>query len=77
WFLYNSLLSSIRNFEVFYIDMEEIKPAKAFDTMCVLADKFGFKRPVDKINFSHIVFDDTIGYFPMRLHVEDMIIIIT
>ncbi|ECP9440456.1 DUF2972 domain-containing protein, partial [Campylobacter jejuni] len=77
FFCYKLLIDFFRKSHIFYIDMEEIKPAKAFDTMCVLADKFGFKRPVDKINFSHIVFDDTIGYFPMRLHVEDMIIIIT
>nr|WP_234763125.1 DUF2972 domain-containing protein [Campylobacter jejuni] len=73
WFLYNSLLSSIRNFEVFYIDMEEIKPAKAFDTMCDLANKFGFKKPTDKKFFEGVMNGD----FPMRLHVEDMIIIIT
>ncbi|EOH3525690.1 DUF2972 domain-containing protein, partial [Campylobacter jejuni] len=77
FFCYKLLIDFFRKSHIFYIDMEEIKPAKAFDTMCILADKFGFKRPVDKINFSHIVFDDTIGYFPMRLHVEDMIIIIT
>ncbi|ECK2600363.1 DUF2972 domain-containing protein [Campylobacter jejuni] len=77
FFCYKLLIDFFRKSHIFYIDMEEIKPAKAFDTMCVLADKFGFKRPVDKINFSHIVFDDTIGYFPMRLHVEDVIIIIT
>ncbi|EAK5168533.1 DUF2972 domain-containing protein [Campylobacter jejuni] len=77
FFCYKLLIDFFRKSHIFYIDMEEIKPAKAFDTMCVLADKFGFKRPVDKMNFSHIVFDDTIGYFPMRLHVEDMIIIIT
>ncbi|EAH4946439.1 DUF2972 domain-containing protein [Campylobacter jejuni] len=77
FFCYKLLIDFFRKSHIFYIDMEEIKPTKAFDTMCVLADKFGFKRPVDKINFNHIVFDDTIGYFPMRLHVEDMIIIIT
>ncbi|MCW1580076.1 DUF2972 domain-containing protein, partial [Campylobacter jejuni] len=47
FFCYKLLIDFLES-PIFYIDMEEIKPAKAFDTMCVLADKFGFKRPVDK-----------------------------
>ncbi len=70
WFLYNSLLSSIRNFEVFYIDMEEIKPAKAFDTMCDLANKFGFKKPTDKKFFEGVMNGDFLGILPFTLYIH-------
>ncbi|OEW07771.1 capsular biosynthesis protein, partial [Campylobacter sp. BCW_6871] len=70
WFLYNSLLSSIKNFKVFYIDMEEIKPAKAFDTMCVLADKFGFKKPTDKKFFEGVMNGDFLGILPFTLYIH-------
>ncbi|EMF3245763.1 DUF2972 domain-containing protein, partial [Campylobacter jejuni] len=70
WFLYNSLLSSIRNFEVFYIDMEEIKPAKAFDTMCDLANKFGFKKPTDKKFFEGVMNGDLAGFIPINLFID-------
>ncbi|HEC1885144.1 TPA: DUF2972 domain-containing protein, partial [Campylobacter jejuni] len=76
FFCYGSLVEFWGKSYIYYIDMEEIKPTKAFDTMCYLADKFSFKKPIDKDNFSHIVFDDTVGYFPMRLHIKNMIIII-
>ncbi|EAH5242566.1 DUF2972 domain-containing protein, partial [Campylobacter jejuni] len=42
-----SLCLLFSNRDITYIDMEEIKPAKAFDTMCDLANKFGFKKPTD------------------------------
>ncbi|RTI97592.1 DUF2972 domain-containing protein, partial [Campylobacter jejuni] len=77
FFSYKLLVDFFTKSDIFYLDMEEIKPARAFDTICDLADKFNFKKPVDEANFNHIVFDDTIGYFPMRLHVENMIIVIT
>ncbi|RTJ57632.1 DUF2972 domain-containing protein [Campylobacter jejuni] len=70
WFLYNSLLSSIKNFKVFYIDMEEIKPTKAFDTMCVLADKFGFKKPIDKKFFEGVMNGDFLGILPFTLYIH-------
>ncbi|TXE80500.1 DUF2972 domain-containing protein, partial [Campylobacter peloridis] len=72
---YSSLIKNF-NSNIFYIDMEEIKPEKAFDTMCALADKFGFSRPIDEKKFSHIVFDDTIGYFPMRLHINNIVVVV-
>ncbi|MPB99260.1 DUF2972 domain-containing protein, partial [Campylobacter subantarcticus] len=75
FFCYTSLTKNFHD-DVFYIDMEEIKPEKAFDTMCALANKFGFSEPTDKKKFSCTVFDDTIGYFPMRLHIGSIIIII-
>ncbi|HDZ4937009.1 TPA: DUF2972 domain-containing protein, partial [Campylobacter jejuni] len=70
WFLYNSFLSSIKNFKVFYIDMEEIKPTKAFDTMCVLADKFGFKKPTDKKFFEGVMNGDFLGILPFTLYIH-------
>ncbi|EDO9712371.1 DUF2972 domain-containing protein, partial [Campylobacter jejuni] len=70
WFLYNSLLSSIKNFKVFYIDMEEIKPAKAFDTMCDLANKFGFKKPTDKKFFEGVMNGDFLGILPFTLYIH-------
>ncbi|EAJ1255158.1 DUF2972 domain-containing protein, partial [Campylobacter lari] len=72
---YSSLIKNF-NSNIFYIDMDEIKPEKAFDTMCALANKFGFSRPIDEKKFSHIVFDDTIGYFPMRLHVNNIVVVV-
>ncbi|HHO0734007.1 TPA: DUF2972 domain-containing protein, partial [Campylobacter jejuni] len=68
WFLYNSFLSSVGNFEVYYLDMEEIKPARAFDTMCVLADKFNFEKPTDKHFFEGIVNGDLFGYIPFNFY---------
>ncbi|HEC1885142.1 TPA: DUF2972 domain-containing protein, partial [Campylobacter jejuni] len=68
WFLYNSFLSYVKNFKVFYIDMEEIKPTKAFDTMCYLANKFGFKKPTDKKFFEGIMNGDFLGILPFTLY---------
>ncbi|MGH2327874.1 DUF2972 domain-containing protein, partial [Campylobacter taeniopygiae] len=70
WFLYNSFLSSVGNFEAYYLDMEEIKPARAFDTMCDLADKFNFEKPTDKHFFEGIMNGDFLGILPFTLYVH-------
>ncbi|EAL3707992.1 DUF2972 domain-containing protein, partial [Campylobacter jejuni] len=53
-----SLCLLFSNRDITYIDMEEIKPAKAFDTMCDLANKFGFKKPTDKKFFEGVMNGD-------------------
>ncbi|RTJ02346.1 DUF2972 domain-containing protein, partial [Campylobacter jejuni] len=50
------------------LDMEEIKPARAFDTICDLADKFNFKKPTDKHFFEGIVNGDLFGYIPFNFY---------
>ncbi|MBZ7940537.1 DUF2972 domain-containing protein [Campylobacter molothri] len=70
WFLYNSFLSSVGNFEAYYLDMEEIKPARAFDTMCDLADKFNFEKPTDKLFFKGIMNGNFLGILPFTLYVH-------
>ncbi len=56
--------------DITYIDMEEIKPAKAFDTMCDLADKFGFKKPTDKKFFEGVMNGDLAGFIPINLFIN-------
>ncbi|TEY09671.1 DUF2972 domain-containing protein [Campylobacter sp. US18a] len=65
-----SLCLLFSNRDIAYIDMEEIKPAKAFDTMCNLADKFGFKKPTDKKFFEGIMNGDFLGILPFTLYVH-------
>ncbi|EOV9163945.1 DUF2972 domain-containing protein, partial [Campylobacter jejuni] len=50
--------------------MEEIKPAKAFDTMCDLANKFGFKKPTDKKFFEGVMNGDFLGILPFTLYIH-------
>ncbi|MFB1639905.1 DUF2972 domain-containing protein, partial [Campylobacter sp. MRC_CM3] len=63
-----SLINFLRYRDIFYLDMEEIKPARAFDTMCDLADKFNFKKPTDKHFFEGIINGDLIGFIPLNFY---------
>ncbi|HEB8073553.1 TPA: DUF2972 domain-containing protein, partial [Campylobacter jejuni] len=65
-----SLCLLFSNRDITYIDMEEIKPAKAFDTMCDLANKFGFKKPTDKKFFEGIMNGDLAGFIPINLFID-------
>ncbi|AJC90230.1 capsular polysaccharide biosynthesis protein, putative glycosyltransferase (DUF2972 domain) [Campylobacter subantarcticus LMG 24377] len=69
WFLYLSFLESLRlaKSNITYIDMEEIKPEKAFDTMCALANKFGFSKPTDESFFKGVMNGDLLGVIPFTL----------
>ncbi|EOJ0577552.1 DUF2972 domain-containing protein, partial [Campylobacter jejuni] len=65
-----SLCLLFSNRDITYIDMEEIKPAKAFDTMCDLANKFGFKKPTDKKFFEGVMNGDFLGILPFTLYIH-------
>ncbi|MGI7954400.1 DUF2972 domain-containing protein [Campylobacter jejuni] len=65
-----SLCLLFSNRDITYIDMEEIKPAKAFDTMCDLANKFGFKKPTDKKFFEGVMNGDLAGFIPINLFID-------
>ncbi|OEW41321.1 capsular biosynthesis protein, partial [Campylobacter sp. BCW_6464] len=65
-----SLCLLFPNRDITYIDMEEIKPAKAFDTMCDLANKFGFKKPMDKKFFKGVMNGDLAGFIPINLFID-------
>ncbi|ECO1974016.1 DUF2972 domain-containing protein, partial [Campylobacter jejuni] len=65
-----SLCLLFSNRDITYIDMEEIKPTKAFDTMCDLADKFGFKKPTDKKFFEGVMNGDLAGFIPINLFID-------
>ncbi|ELR4565173.1 DUF2972 domain-containing protein, partial [Campylobacter jejuni] len=70
FFCYKLLIDFFRKSHIFYIDMEEIKPAKAFDTMCDLANKFGFKKPTDKKFFEGVMNGDFLGILPFTLYIH-------
>ncbi len=57
--------------EVFYIDMQELMPENAFETMKNLAKKFDFTPPKeeDKDKFSQIVFNKFIAILPLILKI--------
>ncbi|MBZ7970802.1 DUF2972 domain-containing protein, partial [Campylobacter sp. RM3125] len=63
-----SLINFLRYRDIFYLDMEEIKPARAFDTMCVLADKFNFEKPTDKLFFKGIMNGDLMLFIPLNFY---------
>ncbi|EAK4034095.1 DUF2972 domain-containing protein, partial [Campylobacter jejuni] len=65
-----SLCLLFSNRDITYIDMEEIKPAKAFDAMCDLANKFGFKKPTDKKFFEGVMNGDLVGFIPINLFID-------
>ncbi len=65
-----SLCLLFLNRDITYIDMEEIKPEKAFDTMRNLANKFGFKKPTDKKFFEGVMNGDLVGFIPIYLFVN-------
>ncbi|TXE78381.1 DUF2972 domain-containing protein, partial [Campylobacter peloridis] len=73
WFLYLSFLESLKlkKLNITYIDMEEIKPEKAFDTMCVLANKFGFSKPTDEGFFKGIMNGDLFGFIPINFFANE------
>ncbi|MCC8300005.1 DUF2972 domain-containing protein, partial [Campylobacter sp. VicNov18] len=56
--------------ELIYIDMQDIKPTKAFDTICTLANKFGFEKPTDRHFFQGIMNGDLSGFVPLNLYVN-------
>ncbi|WP_337201406.1 DUF2972 domain-containing protein, partial [Campylobacter sp. W0014] len=63
-----SLINFLLHRDIFYLDMEEIKPARAFDTMCDLADKFNFEKPTDKHFFEGIMNGDLMLFIPLNFY---------
>nr|WP_232087565.1 DUF2972 domain-containing protein [Campylobacter sp. 2014D-0216] len=66
-----SLCSMMPSENITYIDMEEIKPEKAFDTMCVLANKFGFSKPTDESFFKGVMNGDLTGFIPINFFANE------
>ncbi|MCV3549395.1 DUF2972 domain-containing protein [Campylobacter sp. CNRCH_2013_0671h] len=66
-----SLCNMMPSENITYIDMEEIKPEKAFDTMCALANKFGFNKPIDESFFKGVMNGDLTGFIPINFFANE------